>query len=144
MRDLHKMGVGAVLRVPWSGARLHVGPLTKGVRYRIKWNQEDVCMEDSKSASDQSAFATIDHHHDGEPVSLENVVFTVDVVLERRLMTLSDLEGLYAGSVFPVERPISGKAVTLYCNGRLFARGEIVGIEGQLAILINECSDQPA
>jgi len=144
LHDLRKIEIGAVIHVPWSGARLHVGPLAKGFRYHIKWKNEDVFMEDSQPAPDRPAFATVEHLHEGEPIPLENVAFNVDVVLDRRLMTLSELESLHAGGIFAVERPISGKAVTLCCNGRMFARGEIVGVDGQLAILINECSGQPA
>lgn len=143
LADLRKISIGAVLHVPWSGARLHIGSLASGFRYHIRWKNEEVFMEDSKLASERSAFATIDHDPDGEPVPLENVVFNIDVVLDRRLMTLSELEGLHAGGIFAVERPISGKAVSLCCNGRLIARGEIVGVDGQLAILINECNSQP-
>lgn len=144
IQELRKIGRGAVLRVPWSGARLHVGSLSKGFRYHIKWKNEEACMEDSKPASDQSAFATVEHHHDEEPFALEEVPFIVDVVLDRRMVTLAELQGLHAGGVFAVERPISGKAVTLCCNGRMFARGEIVGVDGQLAVLINECGGPPA
>ncbi|WP_188793105.1 FliM/FliN family flagellar motor switch protein [Dyella nitratireducens] len=143
LQELRKLGRGAVLHAPWSGARLHVGPLSKGFRYHIKWKNEEAFMEDSKPASDRSAFATVEHHHDGEPVPLDDVAFIVDVVLDRRMLTLAELQALHEGGVFAVERPISGKDVTLCCHGHMFARGEIVSVDGQLAILISECGGPP-
>jgi flagellar motor switch/type III secretory pathway protein FliN len=63
---------------------------------------------------------------------------TVEVVLDRRLISLAEIERLREGSVYTISSAIAGKAVALCCNGRVFARGELVSVEGHLGVLVNE------
>ena len=69
--------------------------------------------------------------------SLLDVGVKLTVELGNCQMPMRDLLQLAAGSVVQLDKP-SDAPVDLYVSGKLFARGEVVVVEGRIGIRITE------
>ncbi len=78
------------------------------------------------------------------PASLDELTLPVEVVLDRRLLSLAQVEQLHEGGVYRLSGVTPGRPVALCCNGTTFARGELVSVENQWAVLITERGGEQA
>lgn len=145
LREIRKLVRGATLRLPALNYQLHLGALSKGVRINMGRKDEGTDM-DALVRTEAGRWNTVSLERGPEDglELLDELALTVEVVLDRRLISLADIERLREGSVYTIPPAISGKAVALCCNGRVFARGELVSVEGQLGVLVNESVGDPA
>lgn len=78
---------------------------------------------------------------DPPPVTEEVLKMTSDVsvnlvaVIGRKTVSVKDVMGYQAGQVVDLGRP-PGETVDLVASGKLFARGELVEIDGKLGVRI--------
>ena len=72
-----------------------------------------------------------------EIASRDKIPVNLSFILQRKVVSVSDLESLYKGQVMPVEHDIE-KRIEIRANGVLLARGEIVNIDDRLGVEINE------
>jgi hypothetical protein len=139
LRDIRKLVRGALLRLPGLSYQLHLGALSRGVRLNMGGGNEGMTM-DALVCTEAGRWntVTLERGPDDGLELLDDLSLTVEIVLDRRLMPLADIERLREGSVYAVPPAAPGKSVALCCNGRIFARGELVSVEGQLGVLVHE------
>jgi flagellar motor switch/type III secretory pathway protein FliN len=139
LREIRKLLRGATLRLPALNYQLHLGALRKGVRLNMGRKDEGTDM-DALVRAEAGRWKTVslEREPDDGLELLDELALTVEVVLDRRLISLAEIERLREGSVYTISSAIAGKAVALCCNGRVFARGELVSVEGHLGVLVNE------
>ena len=63
--------------------------------------------------------------------------------LDRRIVTFGELVGLDIDSLLPLDRP-SGENIDLYVGEVLLGNGEILVVEGKLAIRLADLRDRPS
>lgn len=66
-----------------------------------------------------------------------DVPVTVQVVLGKTAMDVSELLRLGRGAVIKLDRKV-GEAIDIYVNNRLVARGEVVTVEDRLGVTMTE------
>jgi len=71
------------------------------------------------------------------PDTLTPVPLKVEFILQRRHLTLGELQHLYAGKVMEMD-PSSEKHIEIRANGQLIAKGELVQLEDRLGVEITE------
>ena len=69
-------------------------------------------------------------------ISLGEIPMRVDFILQRRTMTLMELDDLYQGQYLQLD-PSAEKQVEIMANGIRIARGELVEFNGRLGIELN-------
>ncbi|HTV87277.1 MAG TPA: FliM/FliN family flagellar motor switch protein [Dyella sp.] len=145
VRALRTLSPGAMLRLAGFACALHVGDLKKGLRMPLRRMNKEEKME-ALDSQDMSTWdmAVMPPDAEATSVSLEDVTLPVDVVIDRRALTLGQVEQLRRGSVYVLAGVSPGKSVALCCNGHTFALGELVSVEDQWAVLITECRGEPA
>jgi len=75
--------------------------------------------------------------------TIEAVPVPVRAVLDRKTMKLGELMNLNEGDVVAMPRP-AGENVSIYAGGALIGWGEVVLIEGAMAIRVAELRDPAA
>lgn len=139
LEEVRKLARGALLLLGKQHYALHVGDLAHGVRLQMSGEDGGMIADlPTQTVSDRWRMMTVTQTDNDERLALDDVTFGVDVLLDRRLVPLAEIERLAEGSIYPISPAVAGKAVALCCNGRVFARGELVSVEGQLAVLISE------
>jgi flagellar motor switch protein FliN len=73
--------------------------------------------------------------HSQDP--LRDVRLNVTVELARTRMSLDEALALGQGSVVELDR-LAGEPVSVQLNGKLFARGEVVGVAGNYGVRLTE------
>ena len=71
----------------------------------------------------------------GGEKTLDGIQMRVSFYLGHRLMTLGELRQLSPGYVFELGRPVRS-AVNIRANGKLIGEGELVDVDGQMAVSI--------
>lgn len=139
IREFRVLAPGAVLRLPGLRCLLHVGDLAKGVRVPMSRIDEEEKM-DVIEKSDPRPWKLVAMPPEPEAAStlLDDVALQVEVVLDRRLVTLAQVEALQQGAVYQLPSMGPGKSVALCCNGLAFARGELVSVENEWAVLVTD------
>lgn len=139
LHEIHKLVRGALLRLGEPSYALHVGDLAQGVRLNMSGEDGGMSVGSPiETVSNQWRMMTMTQTDNEERLTLDDVAFGVDVLLDRRLVPLAEIERVVEGSIYPINPATPGKTVALCCNGRVFARGELVSVDGQLAVLISE------
>lgn len=135
---------GAMLRLPGLACVLHVGDLSKGMRMPLRPVNKEGNMEALEN-QDMSTWEMTVMPSDAEAasVSLGEVPLPVDIVIDRRTLTLAEIEQLRRGSVYVLPGVSQGRSVALCCSGRTFALGELVSVDDQWGVLITECRGEP-
>ena len=75
--------------------------------------------------------------------AIESVPMPVHAVLDRKVMKLGELMSLQEGDVVAMQRP-AGENVSIYAGGALIGWGEVVLIEGAMAVRVAELRDPAA
>ena len=139
LQEIRKLVRGALLLLGEQNYTLHVGDLAQGVRLQMSGKDGGMSVNlPTETVSERWRMMTVAQTDNDGQLALDDVAFGVDVLLDRRLVSLVEIERLAAGSIYPINPAAPGKAAALCCNGRVFARGELVSVDGQLAVLINE------
>jgi flagellar motor switch protein FliN/FliY len=68
---------------------------------------------------------------------LMDVDLTVTAELGRTRMTIGQIVSLSAGSIIPLSK-VAGETVDLRINGKLFASGEVIVVDGNFAVKITK------
>jgi len=114
--------------------------------------EENDILEEPENAEPQadeqqaSAAEEVEELHDEESPEVDSVVvesrrMTADVplqlvaVLGKKTLSMKELLGLKMGQVLDLARPVN-EQVDLVAGGKLFARGELVDIDGKLGVRI--------
>lgn len=71
-------------------------------------------------------------------VSLDQVTLHVDILLETLEMPVAGLAQLNKGGFLKLAQPQEARTVSIRCNGKTIAKGEIVAIDKELAVLVTE------
>lgn len=139
LQEIRRLIRGALLRFGEPNYALHVGDLAQGVRLNMSGEDGGMSVgSPMETASNRWRMMTMTQTDNEKQLALEDVAFGVDVLLDRRLVPLAEIERVAEGSIYPISPATPGRTVALCCNGRVFARGELVSVEGQLAVLISE------
>lgn len=69
--------------------------------------------------------------------SLGDIPLRLDFVLQRRLMTVAELDALYSGQVLQLD-PQAEKQVEITVNGMRLATGELVELNGRLGVELHD------
>jgi len=139
LRNVRKLARGGMLRLAEWNYQLHLGALKHGIRLGMSYKDEGMGMGalTCDNADQWNVISPERRQPDGSS-ALEDIGLTVEVVLDQRLISLAEVERLRKGSVYAIPSGQAGKAVAICCNGRIFARGELVSVEGQLGVLVSE------
>ena len=73
---------------------------------------------------------------------LQDIKVKVSVELARTHVSLDEALALEQDSVLGLDR-LAGELVEVRLNGRLFARGEVVAVEGNYGVRLVEVCEQP-
>lgn len=99
-------------------------------------------MLDINNKDEQMALDDIDENS-CKLVAMDNINIKLEFVLQRMLVTISELEQLYLGQVLPCE--LNGhKNITIMANGVSIARGEIVWVDDRIGIEILDINQEVA
>jgi type III secretion protein Q len=131
--------------------------VASGHGVRLRPQQDSYCVTqgwtpmmndllDSSRESDADAFL------DDGPAPIEtDKDFDVDAVpvtltfsLGERQVTLGELRHLQPGEVFDLARPLAGGPVMVRANGRLFATGDVVDIDGRVGVTLRALGEPEA
>ena len=74
---------------------------------------------------------------------LADVELDVTVELGRRQLSLREVAALDVGSVVELDTP-AGAPLAVFANGRRIATGEVVVVDGQLAVRVREVTGKAA
>jgi flagellar motor switch protein FliN len=74
---------------------------------------------------------------------IESVPIPVHAVLDRKVMKLGELLSLNEGDVVAMPRP-AGENVSIFAGGALIGWGEVVLIDGAMAVRVAELRDPAA
>ncbi|MEL6371925.1 MAG: flagellar motor switch protein FliN [Pseudomonadota bacterium] len=98
---------------------------------------DEIATTDTSSVPDfvDTAIALSGRHR---PISsIENVPVRVSAVLGKTKIDFAALKELSAGSVIELDRRV-GEPIDLYVNDQLVARGELVLVDGSIAVTMTE------
>ncbi|WP_158544992.1 FliM/FliN family flagellar motor switch protein [Dyella monticola] len=144
LRDIRSLAPGAMVRMAKLECVLHVGDLTQGTRIPMRRINGNKPMERTEQNDANDWQLALVDSEPGVKGAWEDMAVPVDVILDKKLLTLGEIQRLRQGSVYTLSHVASGKSVTLCCNGRIVARGELVEVDHYWAVLITECrGEQP-
>ena len=92
-------------------------------------NEEGEISVQSLSANEEDA--------DPGAAALEDIPVRLDFILQRRTMTVAQLDALYRGQVLQFD-PEAEKQVEIMANGVRLARGELVELNGRLGVELSD------
>ena len=75
--------------------------------------------------------------------SLLDVPLALRAELDQRLMSFGELLDLSAGSIIPLSRP-TGENIDIYAGEVLLGWGEILQIDGNVAVRVSDLREAPA
>ncbi|SDD38637.1 type III secretion system apparatus protein YscQ/HrcQ [Cupriavidus sp. YR651] len=79
---------------------------------------------------------------DGKPIDITLVPVELQFILQRRQMTIGELDGLHRGAYLPLD-PAAERNVALVVNGVVIGTGELVEIDGNLGVEIHRIGGEP-
>jgi flagellar motor switch/type III secretory pathway protein FliN len=139
LREIRKLTQGGMLRFAELKYQLHVGALKSGIRLDMTCVKEGSKMNAlTCEDADRWNVVTLERSREHGAMGLEDIGLTVEILLDQRLASLAEVERIRKGSVYTIPAAEAGRSVSLCCNGRVFARGELVSVDGQLGVLISE------
>jgi type III secretion protein Q len=100
----------------------------EGSRIVVTSELEEIMYDDADDDQDQ------DDDNDSEK-TLDGIHMRVSFDLGHRSLTLGELRQLSPGHVFELGRPVRS-AVNIRANGKLIGEGELVDVDGQMAVSI--------
>lgn len=103
-------------------------------RIVITGELEEIMYDDVDGDQDDDNDGAGDGDGAGEK-TLDGIQMRVSFDLGQRSMTLGELRQLSAGYVFELGRPVRS-AVNIRANGKLIGEGELVDVDGQMAVSI--------
>lgn len=106
-------------------------------------HNEEMIMTDEHYQNDSMPDAQFAGMTETDPISssLTDVPLKVEFLLQRRFLTIGELQHLYAGKILETD-PDAEKRIEIRANGRLLARGELVRLEDRLGVELTElCTD---
>lgn len=101
-----------------------------GSRIVITGELEEIMYDDTDSDQDHD-----DDSSDDSEKTLDGIQMRVSFDLGQRSMPLGELRQLSPGYVFELGRPVRS-AVNIRANGKLIGEGELVDVDGQMAVSI--------
>ena len=117
-----------------AGRRVGLPAEIEDTRIVITGELEEIMYDDVDEDRDQDE----DNDNDSEK-TLDGIQMRVSFDLGQRSMTLGDLRQLSHGYVFELGRPVRS-AVNIRANGKLIGEGELVDVDGQMAVSIMNLS----
>ncbi|MEX1830049.1 FliM/FliN family flagellar motor switch protein [Luteibacter sp. CQ10] len=131
--EMERLARGAVLRLDRDDVRFQFVNGSRKYEMSARWATENGLQGDASTLSPRSRSV------DAPLRALEELTFDVDVVLESLTLSYDEAAGLCAGGVVNLKGSVAGRHVTLVSHGRPFAKGELVAVDGHLAVLVDEC-----
>ncbi|WP_170975410.1 type III secretion system cytoplasmic ring protein SctQ [Martelella alba] len=112
---------------------------SQGVTIGIFRHNEEKIMTDEYHQDDPAADGAFTAMPDVDPISaaLREVPLKVEFILQRRFLSIGELQQLYAGKVLELEPGVE-KRIEIRANGRLLARGELVQLEDRLGVEVSD------
>lgn len=98
---------------------------------------QDVALQEFENANGQSGEDTGQVRSAGDLEPVFDVPVSVQAVLGRSNLEVSQLLKLAPGAVLELDRKV-GEAIDIYVNNRLVARGEVVLVEDHLGVTMTE------
>lgn len=131
--------------------------VAQGSGLRVRPEQDSFCVTQGWTALmedllDNSRATEVDllldddppKNETGEGFNVDTIPVTLTFSLGERQMTLGDLRHLQPGEVFDLARPLNAGPVLVRANGRLFATGDLVDIDGRVGVTLRGLGEPEA
>lgn len=121
-----------------AGRQVGLPAEIEDTRIVIAGELEEIMYDDIDDDRDQDEDNDSDSNNDSAK-TLDGIQMRVSFDLGQRSMTLGELRQLSPGYVFELGRPVRS-AVNIRANGKLIGEGELVDVDGQMAVSILKLS----